>query len=69
MSRRVCCRYVPIPDEVFGICLLTSLIVQQPNPDYVEEDTSSTYRGAGGSLVGGMTVSMMPAIPNHVLRR
>jgi len=25
-----------------------------PNPDFVEEDTQSTY-GAGGSLVGGMT--------------
>jgi hypothetical protein len=28
---------------------------QQPNPDFVEEDTQSTYHGAGGSLVGGMT--------------
>ncbi|KAG7530137.1 hypothetical protein FFLO_05252 [Filobasidium floriforme] len=26
-----------------------------PNPDYIEEDVGSTYRGAGGSLVGGMT--------------
>lgn len=26
-----------------------------PNPEYVEEDIASTYRGGGGSLIGGMT--------------
>lgn len=25
----------------------------QPNPDYIEDDSQSAYRGAGGSLVGG----------------
>ena len=27
----------------------------QPNPDFIEEDSQSTFQGAGGSLVGGMT--------------
>jgi hypothetical protein len=39
---------------------LTELLwIIQPNPDYIEEDVGSTYRGAGGSLVGGMTVSIL----------